>query len=375
MDGRIRIGVIFGGRSVEHEVSLISARSVIEHLDPERYEVVPIGITRQGKWFTSADANRLLKEGLGADDQEPCILPADPVTGGLIRLVGGSLLGSVRRLDVIFPLVHGGSGEDGTLQGLLELANIPYVGAGVMASAIGMDKDVMKRLFREAKLPVVRYRTVLRRDWLGKRRGILADLPGDLGYPCFVKPANTGSSVGITKIRDPGELEHGLDRAFRYDRKVVVEAAVDAREIECSVLGNDEPIASVPGEIIPCHEFYDYAAKYLEEGSRLVIPAPIPPPAAENIQKLAVAAFKTLDGAGMARVDFFLERKSGRILLNELNTIPGFTPISMYPKLWEASGMSYGQLLDRLITLALERHREKEHSDTDYRPDDRAHDP
>jgi len=368
MSRRMRVGVIFGGRSVEHEVSLVSARSILQHLDPARYEVIPIGITRQGKWVTSSDASRLLEEGLESGRIDPCLLPGDPSAGGLVRLGNGLTPGSVSALDVVFPVVHGGHGEDGTLQGLLELADIPYVGAGVMASAVGMDKDIMKRIFREAGLPVVAFRILVRSEWEKRRPELLKELPGDLGYPCFVKPANTGSSVGITKAHDFRELELGLEQAFRYDRKAVLEAAVDAREIECSVLGNDEMVASVPGEIIPCNEFYDYEAKYLAEGSRLIIPAEIPPEVSEKVRRISVAAFRAVDGSGMARVDFFLERSTHALYLNELNTIPGFTPISMYPKLWEAGGMSYRELLDRLIALALERHADKRRCDTDFHP-------
>jgi D-alanine-D-alanine ligase len=368
MADRIRVGVVFGGRSVEHEVSLVSARSILENLDPARYEVVPVGITRDGRWVTSGDARRLLDLGLDGGAGQECLLPADPSRRGLVPVPGGGPLSGGRRLDVIFPVVHGGHGEDGTLQGLLELADIPYVGAGVLASAAGMDKDVMKRLFRDAGLPVVPHRMLLRSEWDRRRGELRAELPGDLGYPCFVKPANTGSSVGISKCRAAADLEQALDLAFRYDRKAVVEAAVDAREIECSVLGNDDPVASVPGEVVPCREFYDYAAKYLEEGSELIIPARLSPDLAAEIRRIAVAAFRTLDCSGMARVDFFLERGTDRVYLNELNTIPGFTPISMYPKLWDASGLPYSRLLDRLIELALERHRDKQRSDTDYRP-------
>jgi D-alanine-D-alanine ligase len=368
MSRRLRVGVIFGGRSVEHEVSLVSARSILQNLDPTRYEVLPIGITRQGKWVTSGDAARLLEDGLESGSIDPCLLPGDPTAGGLVSLGNGFTPGAVRALDVVFPVVHGGHGEDGTLQGLLELADIPYVGAGVMASAVGMDKDMMKRVFREAGLPVVAFRVLLRREWEKRRAAILGELPGDLGYPCFVKPANTGSSVGISKAHDARELEQGLEHAFRYDRKAVVEATVDARELECSVLGNEEPVASVPGEVIPCNEFYDYDAKYISEGSRLVIPAEVPAPVAEEVRRIAVAAFRAVDGSGMARVDFFLERSTHALYLNELNTIPGFTPISMYPKLWEASGLPYRELLDRLIALALERHRDKQGTDTDFRP-------
>jgi len=368
MAKRMRVGVIFGGRSVEHDVSLVSARSVLRNLDPGRYEVVAIGITRRGKWVTSSNAEQLIDRGLDWEGAEGCVLPADPAAGGLLRHPRGAAAPVAEPLDVVFPVVHGGQGEDGTLQGLLELANLPYVGAGVMASSVGMDKDMMKRIFREAGLPIVASRTLLRSRWEETREVLLRELPAELGFPCFVKPANTGSSVGISKARDARQLAEGIALAFRYDRKAVVEAAVDAREIECSVLGNDDPIASVPGEIVPCNEFYDYEAKYLDEGSRLIIPADLPPERAEEVRRVAVEAFRAVDGAGMARVDFFLDRKSGRLLLNELNTIPGFTPISMYPKLWEAAGIAYSDLLDRLVLLALERHREKGSSVTDFQP-------
>jgi D-alanine-D-alanine ligase len=355
MNRRMRVGVIFGGRSVEH-------------LDPGRYEVIPIGITRQGKWVTAPDASRLMKEGMDSARTETCFIPGDPTAGGLVRLGEGRERGAAMKLDVVFPVVHGGHGEDGTLQGLLELAEIPYVGAGVMASAVGMDKDMMKRVFREAGLPVVKSRTLLRGEWEGGKEAWTRELSGELGYPCFAKPANTGSSVGITKAHDSRELERGLDLAFRYDRKAVVEAGVDAREVECSVLGNDQPIASAVGEIVPCNEFYDYEAKYLADGSRLIIPAELPPGVEAEVRRIALAAFKAVDGAGMARVDFLLDRRAGSLFLNELNTLPGFTPISMYPKLWGASGLSYPQLLDRLIELALERHRDRKRCDTDFKP-------
>jgi D-alanine-D-alanine ligase len=368
MAKRMRVGVIFGGRSVEHDVSLVSARSVLRNLDPGRYEVMAIGITRRGKWVTSSTAEQLFDRGLDWEGAEECVLPADPAAGGLLRHPRAGAAPVVEPLDVVFPVLHGGQGEDGTLQGLLELADLPYVGAGVMASSVGMDKDMMKRIFREAGLPVVASRTLLRSRWQEARESLMKELPDALGFPCFVKPANTGSSVGISKARDAQQLADGIALAFRYDRKVVVEAAVDAREIECSVLGNDDPIASVPGEIVPCNEFYDYEAKYLAEGSRLIIPAELPAERAEEVRHIAVEAFRAVDGAGMARVDFFLDRQSGRLVLNELNTIPGFTPISMYPKLWEASGIAYPDLLDRLVLLALERHREKGSSVTDFQP-------
>ena len=365
---RLRVGVIFGGRSVEHEVSIVSARSIAKNLDPAKYEVVPIGITRQGRWLTCPDAERLLREGPESGSFTPCTLPPDPAVRGLLAFPAGAPPETIP-LDVVFPIVHGGQGEDGTLQGLLEMADLPYVGSGVLGSSMGMDKDLMKRVFHEAGLPVVRCRTVLRSHYEADRSAILKSLPGDLGYPCFVKPANTGSSVGISKAKSAADLESALDLAFRYDRKIVIEQGLEAREIECSVLGNEEPIASVPGEIVPSREFYDYEAKYLDEGSHLLIPAPISPQAAEEVRRMALAAYRALDLSGMARVDFFMEKRhGGRIVLNEVNTLPGFTSISMYPKLWEATGVSYPELLGRLLDLALQRQRDKHRSSSDFRP-------
>ncbi len=265
----------------------------------------------------------------------------------------------MRDLDVLFPVLHGPYGEDGTIQGLLELADIPYVGAGVLASALAMDKAVSKRLLAQAGIPVVPWIAVLRRDWRREPERVAARVEREIGYPCFTKPANLGSSVGITKVHHAGELAAAMDEAARHDRKIVIERGIDARELEVSVLGNDDPVASVVGEIVPCHEFYDYEAKYVDDRSALLIPAPISPEEAATIQRLAVEAFRLIDAAGMARVDFFLERGTGRIYLNEINTIPGFTAISMYPKLWEASGLSFRDLVTRLIELALERHAER----------------
>ncbi|RME46614.1 MAG: D-alanine--D-alanine ligase, partial [Caldilineae bacterium] len=269
-------------------------------------------------------------------------------------------------LDVIFPILHGPLGEDGTVQGFLELANLPYVGCGVTASAAAMDKAVSKSLFRAHGLPILPYRVILRRDWRRDRAAILAQLEADFHYPLFTKPANLGSSVGVSKAHNRAELEAGLDDAARYDRKLIVEQGIEAREIEVSVLGNDDPIASVPGEVIPSREFYSYAAKYIDDASRLLIPAPLPPAQTESVRAMAVQAFRAIDGAGLARVDFLMDKTSGEIYLNELNTMPGFTNISMYPKLWEASGIGYSELIDRLIELALERHAEKEELDTTF---------
>jgi D-alanine-D-alanine ligase len=372
---RLRVGVIYGGRSVEHEVSLVSARAIMQALDPRRYEVVPIGITRQGRWVLA-----------GAH----CALPPDPSVQRLVRLRSGgraetalaslprgplkSAAGRGRdrsplgRLDVIFPVVHGTGGEDGTLQGLLDLADIPYVGAGVLGSALGMDKAMMKVVFREAGLPIVDYRVLRRHDLKGGSERIVQTIEEAFGYPCFVKPANGGSSVGVSKAKRRADLLEAIELAARYDRKIIVERGIDAREIECSVLGNDEPEASVPGEIVPANEFYDYRAKYIDENSRLLIPAPLSQAQTRRVRELALRAFRALDLCGMARADFFLDRTSDALFINEVNTIPGFTPISMYPKLWEASGMPFPTLVDRLIGLAVERHREKKSLITSYRP-------
>jgi D-alanine-D-alanine ligase len=339
---KIRVGVLFGGRSGEHEVSLRSAASVISALDKNRYEVLPIAIAKTGKWLTASQSAKLLP-GSGRWLEAPSArsLTIQPVPD------------SVDGIDVVFPVLHGTFGEDGTVQGLLELAGVPYVGAGVLGSAAAMDKDVMKRLFRERGLPTPRHAALLR------GQAPLARLAREFGFPMFVKPANLGSSVGISKAHNRRELKKGLELAGQFDRKVVVEEFIDGREIECSVLGNDRPVASVPGEIVPCREFYDYEAKYIDDRSELLIPAPLTKAQTRQVQKLAVEGFLACECSGMARVDFFLERKTGRILLNEINTIPGFTSISMYPKLWEASGVSYPELIDRLIQLALERHAEK----------------
>jgi len=347
---RLRVGVIYGGRSGEHEVSVASAASIFKHLDRGRYEAVPIRIEKDGRWTLGAKAPQALSaaEVLGQAQTEALqtVEPTAAVTGGGI--------------DVVFPVLHGPYGEDGTVQGLLELANVPYVGAGVLGSAVGMDKAVMKTLLAAHGLPIVRHEVVLQRDWERDRAAIAARVAA-LGYPVFVKPANLGSSVGISKAKFDAELADALALARQFDRKAVIEAAVpEAREIECAVLGNDAPEASVPGEIIPSREFYDYEAKYLHGGSTEVIPAPLTDGQVQEIQRLSIAAFRALECAGMARVDFLLARPTETIYVNELNTIPGFTVNSMYPKMWEATGVSYPALLDRLITLALERHAEKQ---------------
>jgi D-alanine-D-alanine ligase len=351
---RLRVGVLFGGRSGEHEVSLASATSVIRGLDPDKYEAVPIGITKDGHWLVGEGAIKMLPEILKGGRR--VMLTADPTEAALVPLDRGA---GAQRFDVIFPVMHGTFGEDGTIQGLLELADIPFVGAGVLGSAIGMDKDVAKRLCQEAGIPVVPWITVHRWRWEKEPAAVKADIEAKFPYPVFVKPATLGSSVGMTKAHSSEELGPALDFACEYGLKILVEKAVSAREIEVSVLGNNDPQASVPGEIVPHREFYDYAAKYLEDGTQLLIPADLKPAQITKIQALAVSAFRTLELSGMARVDFFLEKKGSRIFLNEVNTIPGFTSISMYPKLWEASGIAFRELIDTLIELALELHREK----------------
>lgn len=367
---RLRVAVIFGGRSGEHEISLISAESVMANLDADKYEVVPIGITRHGRWLAAGTPLAALRQEDDAERGQGLALGRAP--GGLPRACGerdARDQGRALEVDVVFPVLHGPFGEDGTVQGLLELANVPYVGAGVLGSALGMDKAMMKAVWQQRGLPVVDSTLVRRSEWETAPGDVVARLEREFEYPCFVKPANMGSSVGVSKARSRTELEAALAEAAAYDTKLVVERAIDGRELECSVLGNEHPRASVVGEIVPAHEFYDYQAKYLDEGSRLFIPAEIPVAAAAQVRELAVEAFKVIDCAGMARVDFFLERASGKVLLNEINTIPGFTRISMYPKLWEASGLSYRELLNQLITLALERHADRSRNRTEYRPE------
>ena len=367
---RLRIGVLFGGRSTEHEVSILSAQSIIAAMDPDRFEPVPLYIDKAGRWLAGGSLKRL------SDDtaREYVYLPPDPTQRSLVPvrngtespspLVGEGRGGGVPPLDVIFPVVHGLNGEDGTIQGVLELANIPYVGAGVLGSALGLDKIYMKRAFAAAGLPIVDYLPITRRQYERDPDAFILLVEEKIGYPCFTKFANSGSSVGTTKAHHRAELVEGLRLASTFDRKLLVERAVDARELEVSVLGNDEPEASVVGEVVPAHEFYDYEAKYLDEGSRLLIPAPIAAAAAQDVRAMAIQAFLAVDAAGMARVDFFVERGSGRIIVNELNTIPGFTRISMYPKLWEASGLTYPRLIERLVELAIERFNDKQRSQT-----------
>jgi len=382
--------VLFGGRSGEHEVSLLSAASVLNAIDRSKYDVVPIAISKEGRWLTSGESQKLLS-GDGAQDNPRHLRAGDPEStpGAALLARGDSVIvppepggqhhslipfesgaASEHRpahqaidVDVIFPVLHGTFGEDGTIQGLLELAGIPYVGAGVLGSAAGMDKDVMKRLFAASGLPIVKHVTVLRSQWDKEPKKATKQIESKLRYPVFVKPANLGSSVGISKAHNRKELGPAMDLAAGFDRKIIIEQGVGgkkkAREIECSVLGNDDPKASVAGEIVPVKEFYDYAAKYLDEGSELLIPAKLSKKLAKRVQDMAIAAFKAVDCAGLARVDFLLDPASEKLYLNEINTMPGFTAISMYPKLWAASGLEYPKLIDRLIELALERHAEK----------------
>jgi D-alanine-D-alanine ligase len=390
---KIRVGILFGGRSGEHEISLLSAASVFNAIDKRKYDVVPIGITKDGRWVTAADAERLLTGKSSGETSaqhlragnpemtssaailavgEAVIVPPEPQKSGSSMVPFQSDGALTRRstdrainVDVIFPILHGTFGEDGTVQGLLELADIPYVGAGVLGSAAGMDKDIMKSLFRAAGLPIVKHVTILRGDWEKDPKKNQATVERQLKYPVFVKPANLGSSVGISKVHNRGELGPAIAEAARFDRKIVIEQGVGgkkqkAREIECAVLGNDYPEASVPGEIIPGKEFYDYTAKYLDEGSELIIPAKLTKTETRNVQRLAIAAFKAVDCSGLARVDFLMEPKTRKLYLNEINTMPGFTSISMYPKMWAATGVSYSDLIGRLIQLGLERHKDKE---------------
>lgn len=370
MKRKLRVAVIFGGRSGEHEVSLVSAESVIKALDRKKYEVIPIGITKEGSWLTAGDPLKTLKIGRFKELKTDHLITPDATQKSLVKIATKNFTTQYlkpKKINLIIPMLHGSYGEDGTIQGLLELADIPYVGANVLASAVGMDKVVHKQLFREANLPVVDFTHFLAMEWRTDRRQIVKKV-NQLGYPVFIKPANLGSSVGISKVRRQGELAGAVNYALQYDRKIIVEKAViNPQEIEVAVLGNDSPQASVPGEIVASNEFYDYDAKYIDGLSKAIIPARLPKKVAEQIRTIAVQAFRVIDCSGMARVDFLVS-KSKKIYLSEINTIPGFTSISMYPKLWSASGLPYPKLLDELIRLALERHREKSKLLTSYRP-------
>lgn len=358
---KIRVGVVFGGKSGEHEVSIQSARAVIDNLNPDQFEVLPIGIDKAGTWHVGLGAYNALSTPVPQS-----LLATSAATEAdienLLPVAKGAVLPtqSVQDIDVVIPVLHGPYGEDGTVQGLFELLNIPYVGAGVLASAVAMDKAMMKVVFAQAGLAQCKYEVVLRSQFEKDPEPILARIEENLGYPAFVKPANLGSSVGISKAKDRDGLLAAIKLACQYDRKIVIEEAVDAREIEVSVLGNDDPKASVPGEIISGNaDFYDYDAKYLSGTSTMQIPADLTPEQAEEVREMAVRAYQAIDGSGLSRADFFLDRKTGQFMINEINTFPGFTPYSMYPKMWEASGLSYDQLLETLIQLAIDRHEDK----------------
>ncbi len=366
-----RVGIIFGGRSGEHDVSIRSAASVIEAIDHRKYDVVPIAISREGKWLSPAEAvnllpataQSLLPTTTDLGSRAAVAILGDPSRAGLLSLDQKSSAARSQNLDVVFPVLHGPFGEDGTIQGLLEMANIPYVGCGVLASSCGMDKVAMKLLFLQAGLPMCKYVWFLRSQWQSDRSKVIKMITRKLGLPCFVKPANLGSSVGVSRADDKASLQRAVDFAAQYDRKIVVEEAVDAREIECAVIGNNDPKASLPGEYVVYDQsaaFLDYTEKYTETGHvEFVVPAPLSKSLVTKIQKMAIQAFQSIDGSGLARVDFFLRRDSKELLINELNTMPGLTEVSGYPKMWAASGLSYTRMLDVLIELAMERHREK----------------
>lgn len=370
---KLRVGILFGGRSGEHEVSFCSASSIIEAINPEKYEVIPIGITKDGYWLSPEESRRaLLTQKVEGEE----IIYWESMTAEHQFLVMSKKgkdanYSFLEKLDVIFPVLHGPYGEDGTIQGLLELLNVPYVGSGVAASSLAMDKELMKNIFLQAGLPHTRWLMVKRKRWHNKeeQEKILTEIETQLQYPLFVKPANLGSSVGVSKVKKRNELSSALEEAALYDRKIIIEAGIeDNFEVECSVLGNDEPEVSMVGEVKPAGEFYDYDSKYLDEGTQLIIPARIPDKVASQIQIISKQAFLAIDAAGFARVDFFVQKKNNfyRIYLNEINTIPGFTRVSMYPKLWEKSGIGFSELIDRLIQLALERYQDKSSNKKDY---------
>jgi D-alanine-D-alanine ligase len=366
---KLKVGIIFGGRSGEHEVSFCSASSIMKAINRNKYTVVPIGITKEGRWISPQESALALQSGR-IEGKSTVILVNNPSGKSLISIDNHQEFKKETwegKLDVIFPVLHGPYGEDGTIQGLLELADIPYVGAGVAASAVSMDKELMKTIFKQKSLPVLKWLTIKRKDWQKDKEEILSLIQNTFEYPLFVKPTNLGSSVGITKVHRKEELEKAIDLASSYDRKILIEEGLEgAREIECSVLGNDEPQTSVVGEVKPAREFYDYDSKYIDQATQLIVPADLPENVSEKVRKIALCAFKAIDAAGMARVDFFVTKKENKIYLNEINTIPGFTSVSMYPRLWEASGVSYPELIDRLIQMALERYQDKKQNKTSY---------
>jgi len=378
---KIRIGVLFGGRSGEHEVSLRSARSVMDAIDKDKYDVLPIGITKEGHWVAGGDPLKYLAQRAGQTQIESGAVTGEPMPAALIGepgqtaiksiepASGGHAMRDIATVDVLFPVLHGTYGEDGTVQGLLELADIAYVGAGVAGSSVSMDKALFKAVMQSSGVDVLPYQLVLRSDWEIKPEAVLNALETVLTYPLFVKPANLGSSVGVSKARDRDSLGEALGEAALYDRRLLVEQGINAREIEVSVMGNENPLASVPGEIVPGDEFYSYKDKYIDDNAKLIIPAQLDEATTELIQETSIQAYRAVDCAGLARVDFLLDKDTGKPWLNEINTIPGFTSISMYPKLWEASGISYPELIERLIEYALDRHADKRRNKTTFDPD------
>ncbi len=375
---KIKIGIVFGGRSSEHEVSIRSAKTVIEQIDKDKYEVIPIAITKDGNWLNPVESlgllptktQELLLDKIGSFPRNAVAVTGDTNYKGLIKLEIEQGEERVEKLDVIFPVLHGTFGEDGTIQGLFEMSDIPYIGCGVLSSSCGMDKAFMKVLFRDAGLPICKYVWFLRSEWEKDDETTVSQIEAQLGYPCFVKPANLGSSVGVSKATDEMSLREAISLAAEYDRKIIVEECLEMREIECSVLGNDEPRASLPGEYIirdASKKFLDYTEKYSATGNNeFVVPAPISEELAKKIQQMAITAFKAIDGAGFARVDFFLRNDTGALLVNEINTIPGLTDASGFPKMWAGTGLEFSQVLDALVTLAIERHEDNSRNKTSY---------
>lgn len=375
---KIKIGIIFGGRSGEHEISVRSAKSVIEQIDRDKYNIVPIAITKEGNWLNPVESlgllpsqtQQLLLDDIGGFARNAVAFSGDTSHQGLIKLEAQNGEERIEKLDVVFPVLHGTFGEDGTIQGLFEMADVPYVGCGVLASSTGMDKAFMKILFRDAGLPICRYVWFLRSEWEADNEATIKQIEGKLGYPCFVKPANLGSSVGVSKATDEISLHAAIELAADYDRKIIVEECLEMREIECAVLGNDEPRASLPGEYIirdDSKKFLDYTEKYSGTGNNeFVVPAPVSEELAKKIQQMAITAFKAIDGSGFARVDFFLRKDNGALLVNEINTIPGLTDASGFPKMWAGSGLEFSQVIDALVALAIERHEDKSRNKTSH---------
>lgn len=375
---KIKLGIVFGGRSGEHEISVRSAKSVIEQIDKDKYEIVPIAITKDGNWLNPMESlgllpqstQELLLDEIGKFPRSTIAFSADSNHKGLLKLETNQSEERIEKLDVIFPVLHGTFGEDGAIQGLFEMTDVPYVGCGVLASSCGMDKAIMKVLFRDAGLPICKYVWFLRSEWEKDNETTIKGVEAKLGYPCFVKPANLGSSVGISKAENAVQLRDAINNAAQYDRKIIVEECLEMREIECAVIGNDEPRASLPGEYIirdDSKKFLDYTEKYAGTGNNdFVVPAPVSEELAKKIQQMAMTAFKAIDGSGLARVDFFLRKDNGSLLVNEINTIPGLTDASGFPKMWNGSGLEFPQVIDALITLAIERHKDKSRNKTSF---------